>query len=93
MINYYGKRPRRKDLFLWSSARRLINNLVHNAKEDYISQLPDAVLSSILANLTVTDAVRTRILSRSWKRLFSAMPALNFSCLDMYGVYCDDHEW
>ncbi|OIT33207.1 PREDICTED: putative F-box/FBD/LRR-repeat protein At5g22670 isoform X2 [Nicotiana attenuata] len=57
------------------------------------SATPDAVLSSILANLTVIDAVRTSILSRRWKRLFSSMPALNFSCLDMYGVYRDDHEW
>ncbi|XP_059317431.1 uncharacterized protein LOC132067996 [Lycium ferocissimum] len=43
---------------------------VDDAKEDYFSQLPDDVLFSILANLTVCEAARTTILSTKWKYIF-----------------------
>ncbi|PHT29863.1 hypothetical protein CQW23_30557 [Capsicum baccatum] len=38
---------------------------VDDTKEDYLSKLPDAVLRSILGNLTVRDAARTTTLSTS----------------------------
>nr|XP_009802492.1 PREDICTED: putative F-box/LRR-repeat protein At4g15060 [Nicotiana sylvestris] len=106
-MNYYGfldKRPRSKVLF-WSRAGRLIKKYlgpdyvekekalaeVHDAKEDYFSQLPDDVLSSILAHLTVVDAARTSILSRRWKYRFASMPTLQFRCLDMFGIKPYNH--
>ncbi|KAM3286434.1 hypothetical protein P3S67_025233 [Capsicum chacoense] len=58
---------------------------VHEAKVDYVSQLPDDVLSSILSLMTINDAVKTSILSTRWRYLFASMPTLRFS-LDMFLV-------
>ncbi|KAM3201689.1 hypothetical protein P3L10_034052 [Capsicum annuum] len=61
---------------------------VDDTKEDYLSQLPVDVLSSILGNLTVRDAARTTILSRRWKYLFAStqlqqLSTFEFRCFDM----------
>ncbi|KAK4342372.1 hypothetical protein RND71_038188 [Anisodus tanguticus] len=77
--------------FNFTIANRLIQ--VDDAKEDYFSQLPDDVLSSILASLTLTDAVKTSILSRRWKHLFAFIgPTLKFTCLDMFGIHSCNHS-
>ncbi|XP_009797069.1 uncharacterized protein [Nicotiana sylvestris] len=79
-MNYYGflgKRPR-------SNVRRLIKKYlvplcfaeVHGAKEDYFGQLPDDVLISILAHLTVIDS----------------MPTLEFEPLGRFGIDSWDHS-
>ncbi|XP_060192575.1 putative F-box/FBD/LRR-repeat protein At1g78840 isoform X2 [Lycium barbarum] len=107
-MSYYGflgKRPRSKVQFC-SGAGRLIEKYsvplyeekekalseVHDAKEDHFSQLPDDVLSSILAHLTVTEAVRTSVLSKRWKYLFASMPTLEFRCLNMFGIGPSGHS-
>nr|XP_023884351.1 FBD-associated F-box protein At3g52670-like isoform X2 [Quercus suber] len=45
---------------------------------DGISDLPDFVLSHILAFLTTKDAVATSILSNRWKTLWTLVPNLDF---------------
>ncbi|MCD9644154.1 hypothetical protein HAX54_032171 [Datura stramonium] len=107
-MNYYGflgKKPRSKFLF-WSRAGRVINKYfvpsyeeneialleVGDSKMDYLSQLPDDVLSFILGHLTVSEAARTSILSKKWRYLFAAMPTLEFKCLDMFGIDSCNHN-
>ncbi|PHT28497.1 hypothetical protein CQW23_31879 [Capsicum baccatum] len=48
---------------------------VDKAKVDYMSQLLDDVLSSILSRMTIKDAVKTSILSTRWRYLGSGMMA------------------
>ncbi|KAJ1703577.1 hypothetical protein LUZ63_003356 [Rhynchospora breviuscula] len=43
---------------------------------DRISALPEELKVSILSLLTITDAVRTSVLSRSWCRLWTFLPGL-----------------
>ncbi|PHT92012.1 hypothetical protein T459_07125 [Capsicum annuum] len=63
---------------------------VHEPKVDYASQLPDDVLSSILARIEIKDAVKTSILCRRWRYLFASMPTLRFSH-NMIGYNYLDH--
>ncbi|KAM3328180.1 hypothetical protein P3S68_033642 [Capsicum galapagoense] len=43
-----------------------------DTEEDYLSQLPDDVLLSILGNLTLREAARTTILSTRWRYVFAS---------------------
>ncbi|KAK4346443.1 hypothetical protein RND71_032782 [Anisodus tanguticus] len=70
--------------------QRELGGLVRDAKVDY-SELPDDVLSSIVARPTVRDAVRTSILSKRWRYLIASMPTLKFS-LDMIGANSCRHK-
>ncbi|KAF8664425.1 hypothetical protein HU200_054597 [Digitaria exilis] len=46
---------------------------------DRITDLPDDVLHMILARLpSTTDAARTSVLSRRWRRVWAGVPALSF---------------
>ncbi|EOY01506.1 F-box/RNI-like superfamily protein [Theobroma cacao] len=49
---------------------------------DIISNLPDNVIESILGRLPIRDAVRTSILSRSWRYKWTALPNLVFDVID-----------
>ncbi|PHT64571.1 hypothetical protein T459_28996 [Capsicum annuum] len=60
--------------------------------EDYLSQLPDDVLLSILGNLTLREAARTTILSTRWRYVFASTQlqqqeaTFKFRCLGMFGI-------
>ncbi|KAL3629711.1 hypothetical protein CASFOL_026933 [Castilleja foliolosa] len=45
---------------------------------DKISQLPEPILHHILSFLTQNDAVRTCVLSKSWRYLWCARPVIDF---------------
>ncbi|CAI9269033.1 unnamed protein product [Lactuca saligna] len=48
------------------------------AEEDWISQLPEHLIDSILERLPIEDAVRTSILSKIWRHRWTTMRALVF---------------
>ncbi|PWA37285.1 F-box/RNI-like/FBD-like domains-containing protein [Artemisia annua] len=47
-------------------------------KQDFISKLPDTLLTRILSLLPDADACRTSVLSKSWKDLWMFLPNLHF---------------
>ncbi|PWA88034.1 F-box domain, cyclin-like protein [Artemisia annua] len=49
-----------------------------NNNEDFISELPDALLIQILSLLPESSANQTRILSKRWKNLYAFLPNLHF---------------
>ncbi|KAJ1704192.1 hypothetical protein LUZ63_003971 [Rhynchospora breviuscula] len=54
--------------------------------EDRISSLPLDVIVSILSNLEVKDAIRTSVLSRSWRHFWTYLPSLRI------GRFIDDDD-
>ncbi|KAJ8616678.1 hypothetical protein MRB53_036050 [Persea americana] len=45
---------------------------------DIISLLPDPILTTILSLIPVSEAVRTSLLSKRWRYLWTCIPRLNF---------------
>ncbi|XP_073151892.1 F-box/FBD/LRR-repeat protein At5g44980-like [Henckelia pumila] len=52
-------------------------------KEDRISQLSDDVISSIISRLATVDAVRTSVLSRRWRHIYTHINRVKISCTDL----------
>ncbi|XP_057772042.1 F-box/LRR-repeat protein At3g26922-like [Salvia miltiorrhiza] len=50
-------------------------------RQDRLSELPDSLILEILSLLDIKDVVRTSLLSKGWKNLWSTIPCL---CLDFF---------
>ncbi|KAK1375083.1 F-box/FBD/LRR-repeat protein [Heracleum sosnowskyi] len=57
------------------------------ARKDYLSDLPDSIIDSILTKLPIRDAVRTNILSTNWRYKWATMTELVF---EKYTAYNSD---
>lgn len=53
---------------------------------DYISELPDCVLSYILTKVSMKDLLKTRILSKRWSGLWTLRKNLDFDIFNVFGV-------
>jgi Leucine Rich Repeat len=49
-----------------------------NAPRDYISNLPDEILTSILALLSTKEAVQSSFLAKRWSKIWTFLPGLKF---------------
>ncbi|KAI3853388.1 hypothetical protein MKW92_029935, partial [Papaver armeniacum] len=54
------------------------NNNTGHVGEDYISNLPDALIHHILSFLPTKSAMSTSILSKRWKYVAISIPVLDF---------------
>ncbi|XP_075516283.1 F-box/FBD/LRR-repeat protein At5g53840-like isoform X3 [Primulina tabacum] len=52
-------------------------------REDRISQLPDDVISLIISRLDTRDVVRTSVVSRRWKHVYTFISEVRFGCSSM----------
>ena len=55
--------------------------------------MPDEILVSILSRLSLREAVRTSVLSKPWRYVWTSIPALNFDANDISRVPLGDHEY
>ncbi|CAH1413842.1 unnamed protein product [Lactuca virosa] len=54
---------------------------MHNRRDDRLSSLPDELIHKIFSFISIKDAVRTCVLSSSWRSIWTSMPYLNFENL------------
>lgn len=60
-------------------------------KKDRLSELPDEILSTIISFLTLKEAVRTSLVSKSWRFIWTNHPDLLFDSCNILGstIYSD----
>ncbi|XP_042405152.1 F-box/LRR-repeat protein 25-like [Zingiber officinale] len=66
-----------------SSSRRRFRRHVLSEGEDYLSNLPDELLHHILSFLPTIDSIRTSVLARRWRRVWTSVPVVDFSYLQL----------
>ncbi|CAH9108844.1 unnamed protein product [Cuscuta europaea] len=66
-----------------------MSNSLHSGahSEDFISELPDDILASILSRTPTYIAIRTSILSKRWKNLYKYVSNVSLSCDDLLRDY------
>ncbi|XP_050232870.1 F-box/LRR-repeat protein At3g26922-like isoform X2 [Mercurialis annua] len=52
---------------------------IEEMKEDRISELPDCILHHVFSFADTSDVVRTCVLSKRWRYLWTSLPCLNFN--------------
>ncbi|XP_042387004.1 F-box/LRR-repeat protein 25-like [Zingiber officinale] len=69
---------------LSSRRRRFRRHLLSSkGEEDYLSNLPDELLIHILSFLPTLDSIRTSVLSRRWRHVWTSVPVIDFSYLQL----------
>ncbi|KAL7129577.1 hypothetical protein ABFS83_13G076900 [Erythranthe nasuta] len=58
------------------------DNMVITIDNDRLSELPDSLLTHILSFLPTKQSVRSSILARRWRFLWTEVPTLEFDCED-----------
>ncbi|KAF7120234.1 hypothetical protein RHSIM_Rhsim13G0173100 [Rhododendron simsii] len=66
--------------------RRKLSRFETTTAVDRISEFPDSILVHILSLLDIEDAVRTQVLSKRWRFLWTFLPSLLFC----YNAFDDD---
>ncbi|KAG6512930.1 hypothetical protein ZIOFF_031069 [Zingiber officinale] len=68
-----------------SSRRRRFRRRLLSSKgeEDYLSNLPDELLTHILSFLPTLDSIRTSVLARRWRHVWTSVPVIDFSYLQL----------
>ncbi|GMY09936.1 isoform 2 of f-box/lrr-repeat protein [Fagus crenata] len=61
--------------------------------KDYISELPDDILSFIFSHLRLRDAVKTSVLSHRWGRVSASKSKLKFFWRNMFLTNENDKNW
>ncbi|XP_042451551.1 F-box/LRR-repeat protein 25-like [Zingiber officinale] len=56
------------------------------SEDDYLSNLPDELLSHILSFLPTLDSIRTSVLSRRWRHVWTSVPVINFSYFELQPI-------
>lgn len=67
-----------KESIILRSGKVVIKRNKHERDKDFISKLPDELLTHILSLLPLSDANRTRVLSKRWADLCAFLPNLHF---------------
>ncbi|XP_073279894.1 putative F-box/LRR-repeat protein At5g38386 [Primulina huaijiensis] len=81
VLEYGTRRRRLKVLPVVTHHKHVIDvDTVVEGREDRISRLPDDVISLIVSRLYTRDAVRTSVLSRRWKHVYTFVSEVRFYC-------------
>ncbi|XP_011627024.1 F-box/FBD/LRR-repeat protein At1g13570 isoform X2 [Amborella trichopoda] len=85
-IENSGEASTNQDTALQSSTNTIANSYIYaieNSGLDHFSELPKAVIESILSLLPIRDAIQVSLLSRKWRHAWASIPCLN---IDNYSL-------
>lgn len=68
----------------YGTRRRRVMGIDVEQREDRISQLPDEVILLIVSRLHMRGAIRTSVLSRRWKHVYTFISEVRFYCYTMF---------
>ncbi|KAG6512947.1 hypothetical protein ZIOFF_031086 [Zingiber officinale] len=78
------------DNLIISRRRRFRRHLQSElGEEDYLSNLPDELLHHILSFLPTLDSIRTSVLARRWRHVWTSVPVIDFSYLPLKSSIID----
>ncbi|XP_050232884.1 putative F-box protein At1g49610 [Mercurialis annua] len=83
-------RPRKSSKTCYTSSNKDTSD--RSSTRDLISNLPDEILSDILAKLPLREAIRTNVLSHRWRHVSAFPPNLTFDRINMLDGDDQDHD-